>query len=129
MSILKELIEQEEEQIDALPLMEALDEAIVQLNERNGKGGFIKKAIGGAKDLITNNPGMATAAAVLAVSAYGNYQKNKRNTIRLHGKTTQEKKLMQDIVNKLTADKSWNLKKVKFEGGGKSWILARRWKS
>lgn len=124
MSLLKELLEEETEQIDALPLLEALEESVAQLALQKA-GGIVK----GAADFVKHNPGLAVGAAALAVHAFGQYQKNKRNMIRLHGKTAFEKDMMNDIVKKITADGNWKLHRVKFEGGGKTWEIMRKWKS
>ena len=128
MSLLKELIESEQEQIEALPLMEALEESVRNLNMQSA-GGTVKNLGKGVGQWIKKNPGLAVGAAALAVNAFGQYQKNKRNMIKLHGKTSHEKEMMGDIVNKLTSGGQWKIHKVKFEGGGKSWELVRKWKS
>ena len=120
MKILRELVELDEN-INALPLLEALDESVIELQEK----GIIPKAIKGAKDLVGKNPALAIGAAALAVNAYSSYKKNKRNMIQLHGKSYAEKNMMDDIVKKLTSSGSWKLQKVKFESGGKTWYLKK----
>ena len=122
--MLKELIEHDE-QINALPLFEAIEESVRTLQLQT-KGGIVKPKMKGAKDFVGKNPLLAVGAAALALNALGQYQKNKRNMIKLHGKTHHEKKLMTDIVKKITADGLWSLHRVKFEGGGKSWYLERK---
>ena len=123
MSLLKELIEQEET-IEALPLMEALEEA-VRTMQMQKRGGVVK----GVKDWVSKNPGLAVGAAAMAVAGLSAYEKNKRNTIRLHGKTPQEKTMMNDIVNNLQKGGQFKIQRIKYEGGGKTWILQRKWKS
>lgn len=126
MEFLRELVESEQEEIDALPLMEALDESIRSLNMQHG-GGKVNSMIGGAKDFFKANPGLVTGAAVLAVSALRQYKKNQRNTIKLHAKTSHEKKMMTSIADALQKEGKFKLQRIKFEGGGKTWILKRKW--
>lgn len=127
MELLRELVSLDE-QIDALPLLEALEESIRSLNMQK-KGGKVKNTIKGAKDFFDKNPALVVGAAALAVDAYGNYKKNKRNTIRLHAKTPYEKKMMTSIVDALTKQGAFKMHRIKFEGGGKTWLLQRKWKS
>ncbi len=124
MTLLKELIQEDEEQIDALPLMEALEEA-VRTMQMQKRGGVMK----GVSDFVSKNPGLAVGAAALAVAGFQQYQKNKRNQIRLHGKTAQEKKMMSDVVANLQKGGQFKIHRIKYEGGGKTWILHRKWKS
>lgn len=123
MDLLRELTQTEEE-TDALPLTEALEESIRSLNMQH-KGGKINAGLKGAKDFFKANPALVVGAAALAVDAYGNYKKNKRNTIRLHAKTPYEKKMMTSIVDSLKKDGKFKIQRIKFEGGGKTWILQR----
>ena len=127
MSLLKELLEDETD-TKALPILEALEEAVRSINE-NSRGGLVKKGIKGAGDFFKAHPGLTTGAAVLAIGSFGNYQKNKRNTIHLHAKTAYEKKMMTSIVDALGKDGLFKVQRIKFEGGGKTWILRRRWMS
>jgi hypothetical protein len=126
MELLRELIETDHDDIDALPLMEALEESIRSLNLQQ-KGGKVDSAIAGAKDFFKANPGLVAGAAVLAVSALQQYRKNQRNTIKLHAKTAYEKKMMTSIADALVKDGKFKIHRIKFEGGGKSWILKRKW--
>lgn len=125
MDLLRELAHPEIEEIDALPLMEALEESIRSLNLQ--KAGGLEKAVGGAREFFAKNPALTVGAAALAVSAFGQYQKNKRNTIRLHAKTAYEKKMMTSIVDALQKEGKFKIQRIKFEGGGKTWILRRKW--
>lgn len=127
MELLRELAQLDDE-IDALPLMEALEESVRSLNMQK-KGGKVQNTIKGAKDFFNKNPALVVGAAALAVDAYGQYKKNKRNTIRLHAKTPYEKKMMTSIVDSLTKQGSFKLQRVKFEGGGKTWLLQRKWQT
>lgn len=127
MSLLRELVCENEDQIDAIPLMEALEEA-VRTTDLRSKGG-LTKAVGGAKELFAQNPSLAIGAAAMAVSAFAEYEKNKRNTIRLHAKTDYEKKMMTSIADALKQSGKFKLHKIKFEGGGKTWVLRRVWTS
>lgn len=127
MKLLRELAQPEVEQIDALPLMEALEEAVRKLNMQH-KGG-LTKAVHGAKSFFKANPALTVGAAAMAVSALATYNKNKRNTIRLHAKTAYEKKMMTDIVDALQKGGKFKVHRIKFEGGGKTWILRRKWMS
>jgi len=126
MELLRELVESEQEEIDALPLMEALEESIRTLGLQH-KGGKVNAMIGGAKDFFKANPGLVTGAAVLAVSALKQYKNNQRNTVKLHAKTAYEKKMMTSIADALQKEGKFKLHRIKFEGGGKTWILKRKW--
>lgn len=128
MSILKELITDESKPIEALPIIEALEEAVKSLN-LSSKGGLVSQGIKNAGAFFKANPALTTGAAALAIGALGNYQKNKRNTIHLHAKTAYEKKMMTSIVDALGKDGLFKVQRIKFEGGGKTWILRRRWMS
>ena len=107
-------------------LMEALEESVRALNMQT-KGGKIDSMIDGAKNFFKANPGLTVGAAALAVSAVSQYKKNQRNTIKLHAKTPYEKKMMTSIADALTKDGKFKLFRIKFEGGGKTWILRKRW--
>lgn len=120
------MVETEQQEIDALPLTEALEEAVRSLNTQS-KGGKVNGMISGAKDFFKANPGLVTGAAALAVSAVSQYRKNQRNTIKLHAKTAYEKKMMTSIADALTKEGKFKLHRIKFEGGGKTWILRRKW--
>lgn len=126
MELLRELVESQQEDVDALPLMEALEESIRSLGLQQ-KGGKVAPAISGAKDFFKANPGLVTGAAVLAVSALQKYKSNQRNTVKLHAKTAYEKKMMTSIADALQKEGTFKLHRIKFEGGGKTWILKRKW--
>lgn len=128
MSLLRELTDYEQDPIDAIPLVEALEESIRSLQMAH-KGGKLNPSIKGAADFFKANPGLTIGAAALAVGAYSQYQKNKRNTIRLHAKTHSEKKMMTSIVDALQKEGKFKVQRIKFEGGGKTWILRRKWMS
>lgn len=120
MKLLRELADVNEE-IDAINITEMLEES-VRTMKLASKGGLIK----GAKDWISKNPALSIGAAAMALHAHSNYEKNKRNTIRLHGKTAYEKKMMTDIADTLTKQGAFKLHRTKFEGGGKTLILMRK---
>ena len=123
MNLLRELIEQE---TDALPLIEALEESIRSLNLQSA-GGRVNAGIQGAKEFFKANPGLTVGAAALAISAIVQYKKNQRNTIKLHAKTAYEKKMMTSIVDSLQKDGKFKIHRIKFEGGGKTWVLKKKW--
>ena len=127
MELLRELAEPviEKEEVEAIPLMEALEEAVRNLGLSSPGG--LTKAVGGAREFFAKNPALTVGAAAMAVAAFGQYQKNKRNTIRLHGKTPYEKKMMTSIVDALQKEGKFKVHRIKFEGGGKTWILRRKW--
>lgn len=126
MGLLQELVETEQDCADAIPLMEALEESIRSLNMQHA-GGKVNSMIGGAKDFFKANPGLVTGAAVLAVSALKHYKNNQRNTVKLHAKTAYEKKMMTSISDALIKEGKFKLHRIKFEGGGKTWVLKRKW--
>lgn len=121
MSLLKELANIED--VKALPIMEALEESVRTLN-LTSKGG-LQKAVGGAKEFFTKNPVLAASAAAMAVSAFASYEQNKRNTIKLHAKSPYEKSMITSIVDALQKDGKFKVHKIKFENGGKTWIIKR----
>lgn len=126
MSLLRELVESEQEEVDALPLMEALEESLRSLNLQH-KGGKVTGIIGGAKDFFKANPGLVTGAAVLAISALKQYEQNKNKTVRLHAKTSSERTMMRSIADAMEKGGKFRLDKVKFENGGKTWVMKRKW--
>jgi hypothetical protein len=125
MDLLRELTENDNT-IEAIPLVEAIEESVRSLQLQQ-KGGKINPTLKGAKDFFKSNPGLVSGAAALALSAYGEYQKNKRGTIRLHAKTAYEKRMMTSIIDALTKDGKFKVQRIKFEGGGKTWVLRRKW--
>lgn len=127
MSILKELVESEDK-IDALPLLEALEESVKTLRMQK-KGGRVSQGLKNAQDFFKANPALTVGAAALAIGGLSAYQKNKRNTIHLHAKTAYEKKMMTSIVDALQKDGLFKIERIKFEGGGKTWVMKRKWMS
>jgi hypothetical protein len=94
------------------------------INE-NTRGGLVRKGIGKAGKFMRANPALVVGAAALAVNAYGQYKRNKRNTITLHAKDPYERKMMTSIVDALTKGNKFRVVRTKFQQGGKSWILKR----
>lgn len=125
MKLLRELIEPEIEEVEAIPLVEALEESIrsIQLQKSGGK---LNAALNGASSFFKANPGLVVGAAALALSSLKKYKQNQRNTIRLHAKTAYEKKMITSIVDALKKDGKFKIHRIKFEGGGKTWILKKR---
>jgi len=124
MTLLNELLTQDTN-TKALPLVEALEEAVRTMNVAS-KGKLIKNGVKNAADFFKANPALTTGAAVLAINALGNYEKNKRNTIHLHAKSAYEKKMMTSIVDALGKDGLFKVQRIKFENGGKTWVLRRK---
>lgn len=120
MSILKECIKINQETIDALPLLEKLDEAIKALNLQS-KGGLVNGK--GVKSLFKANPKLVTKAATLAINGLNQYNKYLRNTIKLHAKSAYEKKMMTSIVDSMKNSGQFKIFRIKYEGGGKTWVL------
>lgn len=128
MSLLKEIVELNEETIDALPVIEKLDEAVRELGLRHA-GGLIKpkhrQGVKGnaIKAFFNANPGLVTKAATLAINGLNDYNKYLRKTIKLHAKTDYEKRMMTSIVKSLKNSGNFKLWRVKYEGGGKTWEM------
>lgn len=123
MKLIEECYRMINEPDDALPILEALEESIRQLNLQS-KGSIIKPK--DAKDFFKTNPKLATDASVLAIgtiSQYGNIQKN---TIKLHAKSAYERKMITSIVDALKGGGKFRVHRIKFEGGGKTWIMKRK---
>lgn len=123
MGILREaILEEQPQDVDIIHL---LNEGIKTL-DLFSQGG--KVVVDGAKSLFKANPGLVIGAAALALSAYKTYEKNKNNTVRLHAKDPYETKMITSIVDSLTDKEKFVVKQIKYEHGGKTWILERKWK-
>lgn len=121
MDFLRDLIDIES---DHVPIMEALNS--LDLIEENSRGGkVVPRAIKGAKAFFNANPAMVIGAAAMAVGAYTQYKRNKRNTITLHAKDAYERRMMTSVVDALTKGNAFRVVRTKFQGGGKSWQLKR----
>jgi len=121
MDLLRDLIEIKS---DHVPIMEALRS--LELIEENTRGGkIVPRAIKGAKAFFNANPSMVVGAAAMAVGAYAQYKRNKRNTITLHAKDAYERRMMTSVVDALTKQNAFRVVRTKFSGGGKSWQLKR----
>ena len=118
MTLLNQLITETE----TVNLTEAIEESVrsLQLMKRGGK-----VATKGAADMFRTNPGLVIGAATIALDAYGKYKRNKRNTIRLFAKDEYEKRMITDIVNAMTKSGRFKVQRIKFEQGGKSWVIKR----
>ena len=120
MKLLQELVEEKE--IDYSTIIE---EAIRQYpGLRNKRGGRIQSAVKGAAKFF-RNPLVAATGAVMAINAYDQYQKNKRYTTRFFAKTPAERKMYKEIIQMMTQSGKYKLKKTKYVGGGREWILKR----
>jgi len=121
MELLKELIE-EEIVIDMTPI---LQEAVRQYpGLRNKRGGKVTPKIAGAAKFFSN-PLIAGTAAVMALSAYDKYKKNKRYTTQFYAKTPAEKKMYKEIVQMMTTSGKYKIKKTQYISGGRLWTLKR----
>lgn len=96
-----------------------------KINNFQGARGNNKGTIGGAKDFFKANPGLTIAAGAMALDAYGRHKTAKRNTVHLHARDAQERKMMTSIVDALQREGKFKIQKVKFERGGKTWTLRR----
>ena len=120
MSLLKECLEINQDPIDALPLLEMLDESIRALNLQK-KGGLVNAK--GAKSLFKANPQLVTKAATLAINGLNQYNKYLRNTVKLHAKSAYERKMMTTIVDSMKNSGKFKIFRIKYEGGGKTWTM------
>ena len=121
MKLLQELIE-EETIIDMTPI---LQEAVRQYpGLRNKRGGKVKSVIKGAAKFFSN-PLVAGTAAVMALSAYDAYKKNKRYTTQFFAKTPAEKKMYKEIIQMMTSSGKYKIKKTQYVSGGRMWTLKR----
>jgi len=120
MRLLKECLEITEESVDAIPLLETLDESIKHLNLQK-KGGIVNAA--GVKDLFKANPKLVTKAATLAINGLNQYNKYLRNTIKLHAKSSYDRKMMTSIVDAMKNSGKFKVYRIKYEGGGKTWVM------
>ena len=121
--MLEECYKMSQEPSDALPIVEVLDEAVRELKLQKKGGLAIPK---GAKEFFGANQKLATDASVLAIGAISQYSNIQRNTIKLHAKSAYERKMITSIVDALKGTGKFRVHRIKFEGGGKTWILRRK---
>ena len=136
MSLLQELTEDLQEDVDALPLIEMLDESVRALQKAKGtrggvrnlqlqkKGQIVKRS--GVKDLFKTHPDVVAGAATVALNGLNKHNKWLRDTIKLHAKADYERKMMTTIVDALKNSGKFKIWRVKFEKGGKTWIMRKR---
>jgi len=128
MSLLKEMVELTEETVDALPILEHLEEAVKVLDLRHA-GGLLgpkhRQLVKGkaVHALFKTNPKLVTKAATLAINGMNDYNKYLRKTIKLHAKTAYDRKMMTSIVDSLKGSGRFKIWRVKYEGGGKTWVM------
>jgi len=122
MQMLKECYTLTQEQVDAIPLVEALEESVRELKLRKA-GGAVKNSAVDLKGFFKDNKNLVGDAAVLALSSFNEYRKHRRDTIKLHAKSAYDKKMMTSIVDALKNSGKFKVQRIKFEKGGKSWIL------
>ncbi len=120
MSILRECIEINEDHVDAIPLLEMLDESVKSLNLQK-KGGIVNAK--GVKSLFKANPKLVTKAATMAINGLNQYNKYLRKTVKLHAKSDYERKMMTSIVDAMKSSGKFRIFRIKYEGGGKTWIM------
>lgn len=119
--LLQELIE-DDTILDMTPI---LQEAVrVYPGLRNKRGGKVRSKVKGAGKFF-RNPLIAGTAAVMALSAYDKYKKNKRYTTRFYAKTPSEKKMYKEIVQMMTSSGKYKLKRTQYVSGGRMWTLKR----
>lgn len=125
MDLLKECIELKEDHVDSLPLLEKLDESIRSLNMQHAGGIAPHRYVQGkaVRDMFKVNPKLVTKAATLAVNGLNAYNKYLRNTVKLHAKSSYEKKMMTSIVDAMKSSGRFKIWRVKYEGGGKTWVM------
>lgn len=130
MSLLKELTEEFNDDVDAIPLLEMLDESVRALEESKAKelklqkaGKIIKKS--GVKDLFKTHPDVVAGAATVALNGLNKHNKRLRDTIKLHAKADYERKMMTTIVDALKNSGKFKIWRIKFEKGGKTWIMRK----
>lgn len=87
---------------------------------RNSKGGLVAGVMKWVK-----NPVVAAVAASYAVSAYKNYQKNKRYTTSFFAKSQEERKLYKSIVADLMATGKYKKVREKHVDGGILYVLRK----
>ena len=121
-SLIQECLELNQDNIEAIPIVELLDESVKKLNLQK-KGGLVKS---GVKDLFKANPGLVSGAAMLAISGLNEYNKYLRNTFKLHAKSAYDRKMVSSIVDALKDSGKYRIHRIKFEGGGKTWIMRRK---
>ena len=121
MKLLTELIDDEVE----INLSAIIEEAVkMHPGLRNKRGGKVQSKVTGAAKFFAN-PLVAGTAAVMALSAYDKYKKNKRYTARFFAKTPAEKKMYREIVQMMTQSGKYKLKRKQYVSGGRMWTLKR----
>lgn len=112
------LLEEIQNEVEAEKIID-LSEAIRTLALGDTTGKYVS-----ASGVIMN-PLIAGGAALLAMSAYDNYKKNKLYTTRFYAKTSQEMSFYDKIVKDLMKTGHYKLVKSKYISGGKLWELKR----
>ncbi len=128
MSLLQECIEINQEQVDALPVLEMLDESIKQLGLQSAGGIAPHRLVQGKaiRDMFKTNPKLVTKAATLAINGLNQHNKYLRKTIKLHAKSAYDRKMMTSIVDALKGTGQFKVWRIKYEGGGKTWVMKYR---
>lgn len=128
MSLLQECIEINQEQVDALPVLEMLDESIKQLGLQKAGGIAPHRLVQGkaVRDMFKANPKLVTKAATLAINGLNQHNKYLRKTIKLHARSAYDRKMMTSIVDALKGTGQFKVWRIKYEGGGKTWVMKYR---
>ena len=125
--MLEECYKLSEDRGDSIPLVEMLSEAVREIKLRK-KGGVVQSASNPVdlRKFFKDNKKLVGDAAVLALSSFNEYRKHRRDTIKLHAKSAYDKKMMTGIVDALKNSGKFKVQRIKFERGGKSWILKHK---
>jgi len=123
--MLRELILEDENSWGSLPIVDLINES-VRLLQLQKNGGKVTPNIKGAEAFFKGNPKLVASAASMALSAYMEYNKNKRHTLKLHARSPYEKKMVTSVVDAMCDSGEYKVKKIQFgTGGAKTWVLRK----
>ena len=111
---------------EPLPIFDALTEAVQKVAVKQTRGGPVK-GIKNAAGLYAKNKGLAVKAITKAVDTYSQSKAaTLRHTIKLHGKTPYEKRMVKDIVDAMVKKGDYKVYRTAYEKGAKMWELRRK---
>lgn len=102
------------------PVMESM-----QVGFGQSKGGIIKKSLQGFGRFANEHPWLTSALTLYAVDAALNYNKNKRKTVTLFSKNSEERTIYKDIVDTLMKTGKYRKEKNTAVDGGWLWVLKK----
>lgn len=111
---------------EPLPIFDALSEAVQKVAVKQTKGGPVK-GLKDAAGIYARNKGLAVKAITNAVDSYSKSKATTlRHTIKLHGRSPYEKRMVKDIVDAMVKKGDYKVYKTSYKQGAKMWELRRK---